>query len=152
MKIIEECIPLSPSPPLPRKYRLLQVEYPLPDSVQPRLVYFPPGNRGDDLAFQRRVAGVVFSEPDPDDRPEEIAENGAFLGVSAVLDFFRGQGFALVGGEVGRRGAAPEIFRDSDKVIGGEECPSCPFTRLRHIHSAWVSSWTWFIGRLGSVA
>jgi hypothetical protein len=60
---------------------------------------------------------MVVGEPDPYYRPEEIAEDGAFLGVGAVLDFLRGQGLSFVGGEIGRQSAAPEVFGYRDDNI-----------------------------------
>lgn len=119
VEIVEQNVRLPPTAALPREYRPLQVEHPLPDFIQSGFVYLPSRNRGDDLAFEGGVAGMVVSEPHPDDRPEEIAEDGTFFGVSAVLDFLRGQRLALVSGEISRRDAAPEILGDGNEIVGG---------------------------------
>ena len=55
---------------------------------------------------------MVFGEPDPDYRPEEVAEDKAFLGVSAVLDFLGRQSLSFVGSVVGGGGTTPEVFAD----------------------------------------
>ena len=60
---------------------------------------------------------MVLGEPDPYYGPQEVAEDKAFLGIGAVLDFLGGQSLPLVGGKVGGGGAAPEVLGNDAKII-----------------------------------
>ena len=60
---------------------------------------------------------MILGEPDPYNRPQEVAENKALFGVRTVLDFLGGQRLAFIGRVISGGSTTPEVLADIQEVL-----------------------------------